>query len=368
MPDSPTEADSPTGGPAAARAPRGTATSAQGLHVPRIVVVTGASAGLGRAIAHAFAAEGADVALLARDANALEAAANEVRAHGVRALPIPVDVSDAAAVEAAAERVETELGPIDTWVNNAMLTIFSPLSSVTPEEYERVTAVTYLGYVYGTMAALRRMTARDHGVIVQVGSALAYRAIPLQSAYCGAKHGVRGFTDALRSELLHDRSRVHVTMVQMPALNTPQFDWAACRMPHAPRPVAPIYQPEVGARAVVWAARHRRRELFVGVSSIVAIVANKFFPGLIDRYLARTNYRAQQRQQAAGADRPDNLWQPVNELHSTRGAFNAESTERSTALWLSTHRTAVLGGALLVAGLLWSAASRPAGRQRTARR
>lgn len=326
--------------------------------MPRVVVVTGASAGLGRAIAHAFAREGADVALFARDADALEAVAREVRGLGSRALPVAVDVSDAKALDDAADRVETELGPIDTWVNNAMVTIFAPLAAVTPEEYSRVTAVTYLGYVYGTMTALRRMTARDQGVIVQVGSALAYRSIPLQAAYCGAKHGVRGFTDALRSELMHDRSNVHITMVQMPALNTPQFDWAECRMPHAPRPVAPIYQPEVGARAVVWAARHRRRELAVGVSSIAAIVANKFFPGLLDRYLARTNYRAQQREEPVSDDRPGNLWHPVAGLHATHGGFDQESTPRSTALWLDTNRGAVTAAALLAAGILWCALKR----------
>nr|WP_217906626.1 SDR family oxidoreductase [Bordetella genomosp. 11] len=322
------------------------------------VVITGASAGVGRATALEFARQGADVALLARDAKALGATAREVRELGVRALPIAVDVADAKAVHRAAEQVEDELGPMDVWVNNAMLTVFSPLSKLTPEEYARVTEVTYLGQVYGTMAALRHMRPRDRGTIVQVGSALAYRAIPLQSAYCGAKHGVRGFTDSLRSELMHDRSRVHVTMVQMPALNTPQFDWAECHMPYAPQPVPPIFQPEVAARAIVWAARHRRRELYVGMPAIKAIVANKFFPGLLDRYLARTNYAAQRRQPLAPPPRASNLWQPVPRLHSTHGSFDERSQGRSPALWASTHRAALLGAGLALGGLLWAALSR----------
>lgn len=246
-------------------------------------------------------------------------------------------------MEAAAQRTEATLGPIDVWVNNAMVTVFAPVSCVRPAEFARVTEVTYLGYVWGTMAALKRMSARDRGVIVQVGSALAYRAIPLQAAYCGAKHAIRGFTDALRCELLHDKSRVRVTMVQMPALNTPQFDWALTRMPHAPRPVAPVYQPEVAVRAVVWAATHPRRELWVGLSSMKAIVANKIAPGCLDRYLARTGYAAQQRETPADPEHPTDLWHPVSSEHRERGGFDAQAKTTSASLWLVTHRGAALG-------------------------
>ena len=319
---------------------------------PRTVVITGASAGVGRAAALAFGRRGANVAVLSRDLAALEEVAVQLREFGVGALPIAVDVSDADAVEAAAERVEAELGPIDVWVNDAMVTVFSPVERLTPEEFRRVTEVTYLGYVWGTMAALKRMNRRNHGVIVQVGSALAYRSIPLQSAYCGAKHAIRGFTDALRCELLHERSNVHLTMVQMPALNTPQFDWAECHMPHAPQPVPPIYQPEVAARAIVWAATHRRRELFVGLSSIKAILANKVVPGLLDRYLGRNGYAMQQRPEALQGDRPTDLWHPVSGAHRVRGAFDPESRETSATLWLDTHRGLSVCAALMAAVLV----------------
>jgi NAD(P)-dependent dehydrogenase (short-subunit alcohol dehydrogenase family) len=330
---------------------------------PKNVVVTGGSAGVGRAAALAFAGRGANVAVLARDLSALEEVALQLRALGVRALPIAVDVSDANALEAAAERVEAELGPIDVWVNDAMVTVFSPVERLTPEEFRRVTEVTYLGYVWGTMAALKRMNRRNHGVIVQVGSALAYRSIPLQSAYCGAKHAIRGFTDALRCELLHEHSNVHLTMVQMPALNTPQFDWAVSHMSHAPQPVPPIYQPEVAARAIVWAATHRRRELFVGLSSIKAILANKVAPGTLDRYLGRKGYEMQQRPQALRADRPTDLWLPVSGEHRVRGAFTAESRETSAALWLDTHRAlTVCAAALMAAVVVWRRTSRRVGK------
>ncbi len=319
------------------------------LRRPKVVVVTGASAGVGRATALAFARAGADVALLARDAQALEDVAAQIRCAGVSALPLPLDVSRADDVEAAAQRVEAELGPIDVWVNNAMLTSFSPLERVHPADYARITEVTYLGYVYGTMAALRRMRERRRGCIVQVGSALAYRAIPLQSAYCGAKHAIRGFTDAVRCELLHDRIPVHLTMVQMPALNTPQFDWAQCHMAGEPQPVPPIYQPEVAARAILWAATHRRREVYVGLSTVKAIVANKFFPGLLDRYLGSVGYRVQQRAARVEPGRQDNLREPVRRLHRTHGSFDAQARTHSRMLWLDTHRGWVVGAALLAA-------------------
>lgn len=313
---------------------------------PQRVVITGASAGVGRAAALAFAQLGADVALLARDEQALAEVAELARGHGVRALTIATDMSSAEAVDAAAERVESELGPIDVWVNNAMVTMFAPVARMTPPEFARITEVTYLGYVWGTMSALKRMSERNRGVIVQVGSALAYRAIPLQSAYCGAKHAIRGFTDALRCELMHDNSNVRVTMVQMPALNTPQFDWAASRMPGAPRPVAPVYEPEVAARAIVWAARHPRRELFVGLSSIKAIVANKIAPGYLDRYLAKRAFKAQQRKSAADPDHAVDLWHPVPGLHRMRGSFSKEAKTTCASLWLDTHRGPALGAAL----------------------
>lgn len=319
---------------------------ARSTHFPKTVVVTGASAGVGRAAALAFAELGANVALLARDEEALAKVAEDAGKFGVRALPITVDVSAAEAVEAAAERIENELGPIDVWVNNAMVTMFSPVARMAPAEFARVTEVTYLGYVWGTMAALRRMKQRDKGVIVQVGSALAYRAIPLQSAYCGAKHAIRGFTDALRCELLHDNSGVRVTMVQMPALNTPQFDWAPSRMPGAPRPVAPVYEPEVAARAIVWAAMHPRRELYVGLSSIKAIVANKIAPGYLDRYLAKRAFRAQQRKSPTDPSHPIDLWHPVAGAHRLRGSFSNEAKSTCATLWLDTHRGAAFGAAL----------------------
>jgi short-subunit dehydrogenase len=315
---------------------------------PRTVVITGATAGVGRAAALEFAQHGADVALLARDVDALHETAQEVRATGVRVLCIPVDVSDADAVDAAAASIEARLGAIDVWVNNAMVTAFAPVDEISHEDFARITNVTYHGFVWGTMAALKRMMPRDRGVIVQVGSALAYRSIPLQSAYCGAKHAIRGFTDALRCELIHRRSRVRVTMVQMPALNTPQFDWAGNAMAHAPRPVAPIFQPEVAARAIRWAATHRRREVWVGASSIKAIVANQWVPGWLDRYLGRNGVDAQQDPQVAAGSRPSNLWQPVSALHRVHGRFDADASPSSAAFWLDTHRGVA---ALAMAGL-----------------
>ena len=308
-----------------------------------VVVVTGASAGVGRAVAHAFARRDASVALLARDSEGLTAAAAEVRELGGRALVLPVDVADAAAVDAAAASVEEQLGPIDVWVNDAMATIFAPVHETTPEEFERATSVTYLGTVYGTMAALKRMRPRDHGVIVQVGSALAYRAIPLQAAYCGSKFAIRGFTDSVRTELLHEHSHVRITMVQLPAVNTPQFDWCLTRMPDHPQPVPPIFEPEIPAEAIYWAAHHRRRELWVAHSTLKAIFASYLAPSIADRYLARTGYDSQQISNTpVPADRPSNLFEPVSHIAAAHGRFDAQSKSHSPQLWLTTHRRAVL--------------------------
>src|SRR5712692_1394882 len=260
----------------------------------QIVVITGASAGVGRATVRAFARQGANIGLIARGVDGLEGARREVEAEGGRALVLPTDVADADQIEAAAERVERELGPIDVWVNNAMVAVFSPVKTLQAVEVKRVTDVTYLGVVYGTLSALKRMLPRDRGAIVQVGSALAYRGIPLQAAYCGAKHAIQGFTESLRCELLHDGSRVHVAIVQLPAMNTPQFAWVKSRMPREPQPVPPIYAPEIAADAIVWAATHRRRELSVGGTTAAVIWSNKIASGLLDRYLANTGYESQQ--------------------------------------------------------------------------
>ncbi|MFW6201486.1 MAG: SDR family oxidoreductase [Gemmatimonadota bacterium] len=327
-----------------------------------VVVVTGASAGVGRATVRRFAARGADIGLLARGRAGLDAARREVEDAGGRALVVPMDVADARAVEAAADAVERELGPIDVWVNNAMTSVFSAFKDMTAEEFRRVTEVTYLGYVYGTMTALRRMLPRDRGTIVQVGSALAYRGIPLQSAYCGAKHAIQGFTESVRTELMHERSNVWITMVQLPALNTPQFDWVKSRLPNEPQPVPPIYQPEVAAEAIVWAADHRRRELEVGVPTVAAVWGDKLASGLGDRYLARTGYASQQTDSPAPADQPDNLWRPVDADvdHGAHGRFDARSHGTSAQLWANTHWRwlAAAGGALLGLGLLAATADR----------
>ena len=318
---------------------------------PKVVVVTGASAGVGRAVAHAFARRGATIGLVARGRAGLDAAAEEVRALGGTPLVLPADVAEHDEVDAAAQAVERQAGPIDVWVNDAMATVFAPLAETAPDEFRRATEVTYLGTVHGTMVALRRMVPRDRGVVVQVGSALAYRAIPLQAAYCGAKFAVRGFTDSVRTELLHDGSSVWITMVQLPAVNTPQFSWCRTRLPDHPQPVPPIFDPDVPAEAVYWAATHRRRELIVGGSALKAIVASIVAPSLADRYLARTGYGSQQIQgEPVDRDRPDNLFSPVEDLAATRGRFSPESRTQSRQLWASTHRGALLaaaGGALL---------------------
>jgi len=321
-----------------------------------VVVVTGASAGVGRATAHAFAKRRASVGLIARGEDGLEDAKREVERLGGRALVLPTDVADATQVEAAAQRVEDELGPIDVWVNDAMATIFARFVDVEPDEYKRATEVTYLGTVYGTMAALRRMVPRDRGVVVQVGSALAYRAIPLQSAYCGSKFAIRGFTDSIRTELMHDGSNVWVTMVQLPAVNTPQFDWCRTRLPDHPQPVPPIFEPEVPAEAVYWAAHHRRRELVVGGSALKAIIGNKLSPRFADWYLARTGFDSQQVQGMPVHDRKDNLFEPVDAEAATHGMFDDKARSRSYQLWLTTHRP-LLGGVLaaVAAGLIRTA-------------
>lgn len=306
-----------------------------------VVVVTGASAGVGRATARAFARRGYAVGLLARGVEGLEGARREIEAEGSAAAAVPTDVASAEQVEAAAEAVERELGAIDVWVNNATVSVFSPVIQMTADEFRRVTEVTYLGYVYGTLAALRRMVPRNRGTIVQVGSALAYRSIPLQSAYCAAKHAINGFTESLRTELLHDRSDVHVTMVELPAINTPQFDWNRSRMPGLPQPVPPIFQPEVAAEGILWAAMHRRRELYVGWPTVKAIVGDKIAPGLLDRYLAENGYDSQQSDEPAPPDRPDNLWEPLPGDRGARGRFSAVARDRSWQLWLSTHRPTV---------------------------
>lgn len=310
---------------------------------PEIVVITGATAGVGRAAARAFAARGASIGLLARGAEGLQAARSEVERLGGRALVCAADVSDPEQVERAAERVERELGPIGVWVNNAMVSVFSPVMEMRPEEYRRVTEVTYLGYVWGTQAALRRMKPRNRGVIVQVGSALAYRGIPLQSAYCAAKHAIQGFNDSLRCELHHDRSRVRITMVQMPALNTPQFGWVRSRLPNKAQPVPPIFQPEVAAEAIVYAATHRRREIYVGFPTVKAILGNRIAPGLLDRYLGRNGFDAQQTCEPAAADRADNLMLPLPGDHGAHGTFDHRARSFSAQFWLARKRWLLLG-------------------------
>ena len=319
---------------------------------PEVIMVTGASAGVGRATVQAFARRGARLGLIARGPDGLEATRAEVERLGGSALMFAVDVADADKVEEAAARVEEAFGPIDIWVNNAMVSVFSPVKEMTAEEFHRVTEVTYLGVVYGTLAALKRMLPRDRGSIVQVGSALAYRGIPLQAAYCGAKHAIQGFTESLRCELLHDKSNVRVTMVQLPAMNTPQFSWVKSRLPRKPQPVPPIYQPEIAAEAIIYAAYQNRRELEVGMPTVVAVEGNKIFPGLMDRYLARTNYEAQQTDEPVEADRRDNLWSPVPGDHGAHGTFDDRASDSSSQLWANMNRRwlALAGGAL--AGLM----------------
>jgi NAD(P)-dependent dehydrogenase (short-subunit alcohol dehydrogenase family) len=307
---------------------------------PEVVVVTGASAGVGRAIVQAFAKRGAHIGLLARGHDGLEGARRDVEEAGGQALVITTDTADAEQVEAAAAKVEETFGPIDIWINVAMASVFSPVKEMKPEEYKRVTEVAYLGYVYGTLAALRRMLPRDKGRIIQIGSALAYRGIPLQSAYCGAKHAIQGFTESLRCELIHDKSNVKITMVQLPAVNTPQFGWVKSRLPHKAQPVPPIFQPEVIADGVTYVVDHYRRQLFIGLSTVIVIQANKIVPGWGDWYLGKTGFKSQQTSQPADPNAPNNLWKPVDDDkdHGAHGAFDDRAKGKSWQVWADTHR------------------------------
>jgi NAD(P)-dependent dehydrogenase (short-subunit alcohol dehydrogenase family) len=308
----------------------------------RLIVVTGATAGVGRAAVRAFAARGANIGLIARGLDGLAATRAEVERMGGRAVAVSCDVVDAEALEAAAGTIGHELGPIDIWVNNAMASVFATISETTPAEFRRVTEVTYLGTVYGTMAALRRMKPRNSGTIVQVSSALARRSIPLQAGYCGAKHGIHGFTESLRSELLHEGSGVHVTEVVLPALNTPQFDWSRVKLAHAPQPVPPIYQPEVAADAIVFAALHRRRQVWVTWSVAKAVVGERIAAAYADHYLAEHGFEAQESDEVVTASRPDNLYSPLPGDRGARGRFDDRACSFSVELWASKHRASLL--------------------------
>ncbi|MGA9920001.1 MAG: SDR family oxidoreductase [Candidatus Dormiibacterota bacterium] len=325
----------------------------------RTVVITGASAGVGRATAQLFGARGDRVGLLARGQVGLAGAVADVERAGGMALAIPTDVADYEQVLAAAQRVEDALGPIDLWVNVAFTSVFAPFSEIKPEEFKRVTEVSYLGFVYGTRVALDLMQRRDRGTIVQVGSALSERSIPLQSAYCGAKHAINGFTSSVRTELLHNHSPIRITVVQMPALNTPQFSWVLSRLPNHPQPVPPIYQPEVAARGVLYAADHpQRKQYWVGASTAGTILANKFAAPLLDRYLARTGFQSQQTDQKVGPDRAHNLWEPADgedgHDYGSHGVFDDQARSSSLELWISHHArplTAVAGVAIVAGGI-----------------
>ena len=323
---------------------------------PEVVVITGASAGLGRAIARRFAQDGASIGLVARGRDGLEGAKKDVENLGGRAIIIEGDIAEPETSERAAQMVEAEFGEIDIWINNAMVSVFSPVKEMKPEEYKRVTEVTYLGFVYGTLAALKRMLPRDRGVIVQVGSALAYRGIPLQSAYCASKHAIEGFMDSLRSELIHDESNVRASTVQMPAMNTTQFGWVKSRLPNNPQPVPPIYQPEIGAEAVHFVAHNNRREMYVGYPTVEAIVGNKIVPSLGDWYLGKSGYEAQQTDAPVEPNRPNNLYESVPGDHGAHGTFDARSIDFSAQLLANKNRGLVLLAGIGVAaglGLLW---------------
>lgn len=338
------------------------------LTSPRCVVVTGGSAGIGRAVVQAFGRRGASVAILARGDDGLSGAAADVEAAGMggRALPLSVDVADYQAVASAADTVEEQLGPIDVWVNVAFSSVFAPFVEIQPDEYRRVTEVSYLGFVHGTRVALDQMRPRNRGVIVQVGSALSKRSIPLQSAYCGAKHAIVGFTESVRCELLHEKSGIRISVVQMPAVNTPQFSWVLSRLPHNPQPVPPIYQPEVAAEAVVYASEHPRKEIWVGGTTVATLLGQKLAAPLLDRYLARTGYKSQQTGEPTDPQRPANLWQPVdrhpNGDHGAHGAFDNRAHGRSPQVWADTHPRAVALVGSATVGCLAAAALR--GRRR----
>ena len=318
---------------------------------PEVVVITGASAGIGRALARRFARDGARIGLLARGHEGLEGARRDVETLGGEALPIPTDVSSSEQVEAAAAMVEERFGPIDIWINNAMVSVFSPVKEMQAEEYKRVTEVTYLGYVYGTLSALKRMLPRDRGTIVQVGSALAFRGIPLQSAYCGAKHAVQGFTESLRTELLHDHSNVWITMIHLPANNTPQFNWVKTRLPRKPQPYPPVFQPEVSAEAIYYTAHHRRREMFVGWPTLKTVIGNRLVPGYVDRVLAKTGYEGQQYDGLVSPDRQDNLWKPVPIDFGAHGDFDQHAKPFSLLVWADMHQKLLAMGVSAIAGL-----------------
>jgi len=311
----------------------------------KVVAITGASAGVGRATALAFAKQGAKVGLIARGEEGLESTRREIELAGGQAVACSADVADASALDEAADRIVRELGPIDIWVNNAMATVFAPVDEITPDEFRRVTEVTYLGGVYGAMAALKRMRARNRGTIVQVSSALSVRSIPLQSAYCGAKRALAGFIDALRCELIHARSRIHVTVVQLPAMNTPQFEWARNKLPRRPQPVPPIYEPEIAAEAILYAASHKRRNIPVGAPTWLALWGQRFMPGLMDWYLGRTGFSGQMTDQPETGTHPDNLFEPVAGEHAARGEFSARACSHSPALWVEKNRAPLLAGA-----------------------
>jgi NADP-dependent 3-hydroxy acid dehydrogenase YdfG len=319
--------------------------------VDRVAVITGATAGVGRATAQALARRGWSLGLLARGQKGLDATACEVEEMGARAAAVSTDVADAASVEAAAEEIERRLGPIDAWVNNAMTSVFGPFAELPLEDVRRVTEVTYLGYVHGTRAALDRMLPRDRGVIIQVGSALAFRGIPLQSAYCAAKHAIRGFDDAVRAELRHEHSTVRICEVHLPAVNTPQFRWVRSLLDREARPVPPIYQPEVAGEAIAWVLDHPRRSLWLGPSTVAAILANAIAPGVVDRYLARTGYRSQQTDDPADPMRPNNLYAPVEKDAGAHGPFDANAHDRTVQVWLARNRSALVAAATAGAAL-----------------
>ncbi|MEP6467690.1 MAG: SDR family oxidoreductase [Parafilimonas sp.] len=304
----------------------------------KVVVVTGASAGLGRAIVRKFAKQGAKIGLIARGTDGLEAAKKEVEEAGSEAFIVEADVSNNEAVENAAELIEKNLGSIDIWINNAMVSVFGPLKKMSAEEYKRVTEVTYLGQVYGTMAALKRMLPRNKGKIILIGSALAYRGIPLQSAYCGAKHAIHGFFESLRAELIHDKTNVHLSMVQMPAMNTTQFGFVKSYLPNKPKPMGIIYEPEAAANAVLYAAMHNEREIFYGYSTYKTILGNKVLPGYLDKYLAETGFKGQQTNEKENADREDNLWKPIPGDHGAKGSFDKKAMHFSPLFKIKKHK------------------------------